>query len=345
MNIIDQIKAEIERLKKQLVRGACAAQVQMETTCKEEAYNNVLSFLDTLKEQPVEIDIRKELASIEFMGVNDARDSETIARHFYELGRQSKPNGLSDEDEKTRKELIGQVIYIIPDNSECDNEGNVLPDYEKRIDKYIDFLNRISKPKVSEALEEEFQAYCGDFKDPETGEELPEDKCSMDMEQARKLARHFAQWGAEHAKKGEIPISADLEEASDGYAEKHGFRVPYDGSDNFYDDVDVKASKEGFIAGAKWGAEHSGSSEIPNDLEEAAKSHRSTANYGGDINLAMEDSYKKGAKWQKEQMMKEAVEGEVLDLGINYLDLSLFDAEKLGLAQGDEVKFIIVKED
>lgn len=46
------------------------------------------------------------------------------------------------------------------------------------------------------------------------------------------------------------------------------------------------------------------------DLEEAAKAHRSTANYGGDINLAMEDSYKKGAKWQKEQMMKEAVEGD-----------------------------------
>ncbi len=50
----------------------------------------------------------------------------------------------------------------------------------------------------------------------------------------------------------EKPIPADLEEAADEYAEKHGFRVPYDGSDNFYDEVDVKASKEGFIAGAKW---------------------------------------------------------------------------------------------
>ena len=43
--------------------------------------------------------------------------------------------------------------------------------------------------------------------------------------------------------------SEDLEEAAEEYADKHGFRVPYDGSDNFYDDVDVKASKEGFIAG------------------------------------------------------------------------------------------------
>jgi len=43
-----------------------------------------------------------------------------------------------------------------------------------------------------------------------------------------------------------------LEEAAKEYADKHGFRVPYDGSNNYYDDVDVKASKEGFIAGAEW---------------------------------------------------------------------------------------------
>ena len=50
----------------------------------------------------------------------------------------------------------------------------------------------------------------------------------------------------------EEPTKEDLEEAADKYAENHGFRVPYDGSNKFYDDVDVKASKEGFIAGAEW---------------------------------------------------------------------------------------------
>ncbi len=34
------------------------------------------------------------------------------------------------------------------------------------------------------------------------------------------------------------------------YAEKHGFRVPYNGTDDFYDETDVKASREGFLAGA-----------------------------------------------------------------------------------------------
>lgn len=47
----------------------------------------------------------------------------------------------------------------------------------------------------------------------------------------------------------------DLEKVAEEYADKHGFRVPYDGSNNFYDDVDVKASLEGFKAGARWMAE------------------------------------------------------------------------------------------
>ena len=37
------------------------------------------------------------------------------------------------------------------------------------------------------------------------------------------------------------------------YAEKHSFRVPYDGSNKFYDDTDFKASKDGFLAGLKAG--------------------------------------------------------------------------------------------
>ena len=39
---------------------------------------------------------------------------------------------------------------------------------------------------------------------------------------------------------------------AEDYADMHGFRVPYDGSNNFYDETDVKASLEGFVAGANW---------------------------------------------------------------------------------------------
>lgn len=42
-----------------------------------------------------------------------------------------------------------------------------------------------------------------------------------------------------------------LEKEAADYAEKHAFRVPYDGSNKFYDDVDFKASKEGYLVGAE----------------------------------------------------------------------------------------------
>jgi hypothetical protein len=42
---------------------------------------------------------------------------------------------------------------------------------------------------------------------------------------------------------------AELEKEAGDYADNHAFRVPYDGSNRFYDDVDFKASKEGYIAG------------------------------------------------------------------------------------------------
>ena len=56
----------------------------------------------------------------------------------------------------------------------------------------------------------------------------------------------------ETCKENTDSFTDDLEEAAEEYADKHGFRVPYDGSINYYDDVDVKASKDGFIAGAEW---------------------------------------------------------------------------------------------
>ena len=47
----DKLKAEIARLKGQLIRGACAAQIEMETNCKDEAYTEVLALIDTLSEE------------------------------------------------------------------------------------------------------------------------------------------------------------------------------------------------------------------------------------------------------------------------------------------------------
>lgn len=71
-----------------------------------------------------------------------------------------------------------------------------------------------------------------------------------------------------------------------------------------------------------------------------------------------------GAEWQASQMpmpedtvlfnkgvaegrrleMEDSVECEVTDVGLNYLDLALFEAERLELNKGDKVKVIVLKD-
>lgn len=57
MDKVQRIREEVERLKSQLLRGACSSQIAMETMCKEEAYNEVLAILDTMQEEPVSEDL------------------------------------------------------------------------------------------------------------------------------------------------------------------------------------------------------------------------------------------------------------------------------------------------
>lgn len=54
-NKVQKIREEVVRLKSNLIHGACASQIAMETYCKEEAYNEVLAILDTMQEEPVSI--------------------------------------------------------------------------------------------------------------------------------------------------------------------------------------------------------------------------------------------------------------------------------------------------
>ena len=55
----EKIREEVEKLKSNLIYGACSSQIAMETMCKEEAYNEVLAILDTLKEEPVSEELEK----------------------------------------------------------------------------------------------------------------------------------------------------------------------------------------------------------------------------------------------------------------------------------------------
>lgn len=121
----------------------------------------------------------------------------------------------------------------------------------------------------------------------------------------------------------EEPASEDLEEAADKYAENHGFRVPYDGSNKFYDDVDVKASKESFIAGAEW--------QKQKDQET--------------IELAEDHAMLAGMNRMKEEMMENAVEGRV-QCGYgdgNKLSIKAMLPQDSDLKYADKVKVLILK--
>ena len=69
-------------------------------------------------------------------------------------------------------------------------------------------------------------------------------------------------------------------------------------------------------------------------LEEAAKNHRSTSNYHGDINLAMEDSFIRGAAWLAEQGVVEV--GTMGDFGVA-LDKSVVSRMAETFKEGDRV--------
>ena len=134
--------------------------------------------------------------------------------------------------------------------------------------------------------------------------------------------------------KSEKPMNQeDLEEAAEEYADKHGFRVPYDGSNNYYDDVDVKASKEGFIAGAEW-------------QKEQMELYGSVTLTESDFDAEKEKASEWGYNLCKEQMINGAVDGEIGYWNQSGLSIRLDKSlEKLGYDEDTKVKIIIVKED
>lgn len=57
---VQKIREEVERLKSQLLRGACSSQIAMETRCKEDAYNDVLTILDSMQEESVSEELENQ---------------------------------------------------------------------------------------------------------------------------------------------------------------------------------------------------------------------------------------------------------------------------------------------
>jgi len=97
-----------------------------------------------------------------------------------------------------------------------------------------------------------------------------------------------------------------IKKQAEDYADKHGFRVPYDGSNNFYDETDVKASLEGFIEGAKWADNNPSQQALAKELYRLGY----TTTLNGDIIPRDEEekAMKSYIEYQKSQVIEKACE-------------------------------------
>ena len=149
MELIQQIKAKIEQLKKDVDNTPLATE---QIAGYLFALVDVQKLLSTLQEQPVCEDVEMEIkeTELEYQQRSERGEYpasiESICRRFYELGKQSKPTTAEGLDE--------EITEFIANHYEVD---------------YYDGLQ-----------------HHGEYLD------------TYDVED---IARHFAQWGAEHLKK------------------------------------------------------------------------------------------------------------------------------------------------
>ena len=182
-----------------------------------------------------------------------------------------------------------------------DLTDTMVAEYDYLLD-FLSILEESEKPMNQEDLEKEIDRYFFPLHPVDIQEEP--------FTQMDKCARHFAQWGAEHAK-GSSEIPKDLEEAAMNYI------APIENEDGLkvinFSGQDIK---DAFIAGAKWQAEHQ---PLPEDTV----------------------IYQKGVEEGKRLMIEEAVEGEVVKDISNKLAVTA-KINLDGFKFGDKVRVIVI---
>lgn len=182
-----------------------------------------------------------------------------------------------------------------------------------------EFLSTLQEQPACEELEEEIKSWHKrHFKSRNSWEDYSGHY--LDKNSQLDLARHFAQWGAEHATHAETP--ADLEEAANNYLDGVYGKIPHS---DFHIAI--------FIAGAKWQAEQ--------DTRDMYMSD----------NRHFNKVYELGKKDMREQMMKNAVEAEVFEYQSPLLYPEYYDdnpgppaitLERDSVKPGDKVRIIIL---
>ena len=308
--IIATIRAEIERRlrREREVKDRYDSNTSSFVEGSIDALDGLLSFLSGLEKSekptcPEEAmkELDKKIALVKQRGTWDGVD---VDKYMDELrGREESEKPINPTD--LEREAVSYCF---------DNGLNLSPRTATDFATYFYELGTHGRMEVCEDLEQEIQSFwnrASGFQPKFVTLEVKENGFAV-------IARHFAQWGEHHAKEkmrnarrtkeAYQEVAKDMRKQIDGSLE-----IPKDAriaAEQFYpqDCFDSQAVRElginCFVDGAKWGAEHqSGSSEIPKDLEEAAKEY-SKERAEGHILYDWVHAFKAGANWQIDRHIK-----------------------------------------
>ena len=215
------------------------------------------------------------------------------------------------------KEYIRTLKSLISDFIRDKQPENVI--YYQRIYDWLDGRHIEQKPVECsegqlEELNEEVKRYYSD-----NFAYISSDQPTLSI--LTNIARHFAEWGADHLRDSTKMVDKSLEEAADKHIRKVVDAAGHPGWDWTTQDI-----ADAFIAGAKWQKEQ-------DDKE---------------LSDLLTIAHLQGAEQMEEQMLKDAVEG-VVCYGSKgaYIEtdfLGEYDTDVYGNS-GDKVRLIIVKED
>lgn len=163
------------------------------------------------------------------------------------------------------------------------------------------FQQTYESTETQKELEEEMKRFIDAHYHTRFDETLENGNDPLTVFDFEDIARHFAEWGAEHLRDSTKMIDKSLEEAAEEFAEGEwdGVAVDTDGNPLYAQDE-------------------------------------------------IEYAFKAGAEWQKQQMLKDAVEGKIY-LGNDYCTYELI-ASLVGLPRGtykdgDKVRIIVTKKE
>ena len=235
---------------------------------KKQVLDGLLREIDTLQEQPVceGLDEAAGKSAIITYKMPEDGDFEKAnktleARVFHEIGFKAGAKWQKEQmnptcEDVSREEVIGLSIMAYLETHIKKDKGLVLRgvtlhDAREWIRRQIAKL-----PSSNDVICSQYHPNWKDNQEQHTCDELEEEierylhslgvgyggwVDGMEDDDLRGIARHFAQWGAEHAR-GSSEIPNDLEEAAVKFADR----------EYMVGDVDRSALYKGFWHGAKW---------------------------------------------------------------------------------------------